>query len=122
MTTPQFENPQQQPAGQPPAYSGQPGYASQPPPGYPQPYPQQQHSAPTREVNELKTSVLSLEFFIWVVVVLGIIITALAVRGEDGRGDPFNAGDAAFLIVFVTVGYFLARGLSKIGGRRRSDD
>lgn len=80
-----------------------------------------------RSSTETKPSYRTTELAAYVVTVLAIIMTALAVDadGEGGR-DPFGAETAIRYITYLTVGYMVARGLAKSGSwntaGRDSDD
>ncbi|MEF2977240.1 hypothetical protein [Subtercola sp. YIM 133946] len=90
---------------------------------------QQQTTAPdrTRRVsNETKPAFRTTEFILYIVIVVAVIITSIAVNGttvtnSDGTQtntpDPFDAAQAVQYIVFLTIGYMIARGLAKSGSR-----
>ncbi|WP_218825815.1 hypothetical protein [Streptosporangium subroseum] len=61
---------------------------------------------------------------VYIAAVVAVVITALVV-GDDTRGaagDPFGADQAIRYIVFLSVGYMVARGLAKAGSWARRDD
>ena len=69
--------------------------------------------------NDIKVSVRTLEFVVYILAVIATIITA-AVVGDDAREngvDVFDAAQAMQYIVFLTVGLMVARGLAKSGHR-----
>ena len=58
------------------------------------------------------------EFWAYVAVALGVLIAAAVTDG--GEGDDFFLADKAWtLIVVLTLGYMLSRGLAKSGARER---
>ena len=69
-----------------------------------------------RSSTETKSSLRTTELLAYAGAVLAVIMTALAVD-EDGQGrnDPFGAESALRYITYLTIGYLLARGLSKSG-------
>jgi hypothetical protein len=72
--------------------------------------------------TETKPSFKTTELIVFVVVTVGIIITAAVVWNGDGGGaDHFDAYRAAQLIAFLTIGYMVARGLAKSGSRQPRD-
>lgn len=78
-----------------------------------------QNTANVRNENDIKASVRTLEFVVYVLAVIATIITA-AVVGDDAREngvDVFDAAQAMQYIVFLTVGLMVARGLAKAGNR-----
>lgn len=67
----------------------------------------------------VRSTFLTSEFWVLVVVSLGILIAA-AFTGDDGPGDRgFGAHDAWKYITWLAIGYVLSRGLTKLGGARR---
>jgi hypothetical protein len=79
-----------------------------------------------RVSNETKPSFKTTEFILYIVIVISVIITSIVVSGEtvtnsDGTQsttpDPFDAPQAMQYIVFLTIGYMIARGLAKSGSR-----
>lgn len=78
-----------------------------------------QNTAGVHNENDIKISVRTLEFAVYVLAVIATIITA-AVVGDDAREngvDVFDAAQAMQYIVFLTVGLMVARGLAKAGNR-----
>jgi hypothetical protein len=53
--------------------------------------------------------------------VLAVVVTANVYDGGDGSGDPFGATTAMRYVVYLTIGYMVARGLAKSGSRERYD-
>jgi hypothetical protein len=71
---------------------------------------------------ETKPSFKTTEFIVYVVLAIGIIITAAVVgNGAGGGADHFDAYHAAQLLTFLTIGYMVARGLAKSGSRQPRD-
>jgi hypothetical protein len=61
---------------------------------------------------------------VYIAAVAAVVITAFMVN-DDTRGpggDPFGADQAIRYIVFLTIGYMVARGLAKAGSWGRHDD
>jgi hypothetical protein len=73
--------------------------------------------------TETKSAYKTTEFMAYVAAVVAVIITAVAVgNGNNGGPDPFSALDAMRYITFLTIGYMVARGLSKMGSRDPYDE
>jgi len=83
--------------------------------------------APTRRLStETKASTKTTELIVYVLAVVGIVITALVVGSSDTANgghtpDPFSAQDALRYITYLTIGYMIARGLAKSGSRDNYD-
>lgn len=78
-----------------------------------------------RLTTETKSALKTTEFFVFVAMVLAVVITANVYDGNgngngDG-GDPFGAATAMRYVVYLTIGYLVARGLAKSGSRERYD-
>ncbi|HEY3572799.1 MAG TPA: hypothetical protein VGK98_03115 [Arthrobacter sp.] len=73
----------------------------------------------TRNANDIKISVRTLEFAVYLAAVLATIITSAVVgdNASENGVDVFNAHDAMQYIVWLTVGLMIARGLAKAGNR-----
>jgi len=65
-----------------------------------------QRRLPTETKGALKTT----EFFAFVAMVLAVVVTANVYDGGDGSGDPFGATTAMRYVVYLTIGYMVARG------------
>lgn len=79
---------------------------------------------PARRVStETKSSWKTTEFWIYVLVVVGIFIASQTVGSDSGAAnggnatDYFRADKAWLYIVLVTIGYLFSRGLAKSGSR-----
>jgi len=73
--------------------------------------------------EETKPSFKTTEFYVFIVVALGVLIASAVVdQGDDGQG--FGANSAWMYVTFLAVGYMISRGLAKAGSRnsRGSDD
>lgn len=81
------------------------------------------HAATDRNTNDIKISMRTLEFALYVAAVLATIITSAVVgdNANENGADVFNAHDAMQLITWLTVGFLVARGLAKSGIRRHTD-
>ncbi len=65
----------------------------------------------TETKNSLKTS----EFWSFLAIVAGILISAAAIKGGDNGTDEFIARHAWLYVSIVTAGYMISRGLAKSG-------
>ena len=74
---------------------------------------------PRRLSTETKSATKSTEFFAYVAAVLAVIVTANFYDSTDNGtvGDPFGATTAIRYVVYLTIGYMIARGLAKSGSR-----
>ena len=73
-------------------------------------------TAPRRLATETKHALKTTEFFAFVAVVVGILISALVIKGGDSGGtDEFIARNAWLYVAIVTAGYLISRGLAKSG-------
>jgi hypothetical protein len=71
-----------------------------------------------RLATETKAAPKTTEFFAFVAVVVGILISAMAIKGGDTGGtDEFIARQAWLYVAIVTAGYLISRGLAKSGSR-----
>lgn len=71
-----------------------------------------------RLTTETKHAFKTTEFVSFVVIVLGILISAAAIKGGDTHGtDEFLARQAWLYVAIVTAGYLISRGLAKSGSR-----
>src|SRR3954447_2676138 len=84
-----------------------------------------------RVSTETKASWKTTEFWLYVVVAVGILIASMTVgsdssasnAGNSGNvGDYFRADKAWLFITLLTIGYLLSRGLAKSGSRDFYDD
>jgi hypothetical protein len=84
-----------------------------------------------RVSTETKASWKTTEFWLYVVVAVGILIASMTVGSDSSAsktgngnnvGDYFRADKAWFFITLVTIGYLLSRGLAKSGSRDFYDD
>ena len=77
---------------------------------------------PRRLTTETKASTKTTEFFAFVGMVLAVVLTATFYDGDAGsNADPFGAATAMRFVVYLTIGYMIARGLAKSGSRERYD-
>ena len=74
---------------------------------------------PERLATETKAAPKTTEFVAYIVVTLGILISAMLIKGGDSEGgtDEFTASQAWLYVAIVTLGYMLSRGLAKSGSR-----
>jgi hypothetical protein len=68
-----------------------------------------------RLVTETKTSFKTTEFFAFLVLLAGILISAAVVDQNDAGG--YGAKQAWLYATILTVGYMVSRGLAKSGSR-----
>jgi hypothetical protein len=76
-------------------------------------------AGPPRLSTETRPSYKTSELFVYLASVLGVLLASWAVGAEDGHDDYFRADRAWFLVVLLTIGYLVSRGLSKAGSRER---
>jgi hypothetical protein len=68
--------------------------------------------------TETKHAFKTTEFVAMVAVILGILISAAAIKGGDSGGtDEFIARQAWLYVSIVAGSYFISRGLAKSGSR-----
>jgi hypothetical protein len=69
-----------------------------------------------RFATETKSAFKTTEFWAFVVVIVGILISAALIKGGDSGGtDEFIARQAWLFVAIVTAGYLISRGLAKSG-------
>ncbi|MFB2554501.1 hypothetical protein [Herbiconiux liangxiaofengii] len=76
-----------------------------------------------RVVTETKAAFKTTEFYVWLLVSVGILIAAAVTdNGDDGQG--FGADHAWQYVAVVTAAYIISRGIAKAGtrGPANSDD
>jgi hypothetical protein len=72
--------------------------------------------------TETKQAFKTTEFWAMVVVIVGILVAAAAIKGGDTAGtDEFIARQAWLYVAIVAVGYMISRGLAKSGSREPYD-
>lgn len=72
----------------------------------------------SRLSTETKAGPKTTEFAAYVVVTIGILLSALLIKGGDTDGtDEFIARQAWLYVAIVTAGYLISRGLAKSGSR-----
>ncbi len=69
--------------------------------------------------TETKAATKTTEFFAFIAVTIGILLSALLIKGGDSEGDTdeFIASQAWLYVAIVTLGYMISRGLAKAGSR-----
>jgi uncharacterized membrane protein YcjF (UPF0283 family) len=70
-----------------------------------------------RLATETKQAFKTTEFWSFVIVVVGILVSAAAIKGGDNGTDEFIARNAWLYVSIVTAGYLVSRGLAKSGVR-----
>ncbi len=105
-----------------PGPGGQPGRADwKQAPG---PYESRPHGGGSQWQNarrphlQVRSTFLTSEFWVFVIVALGTLIAA-AVTDDEGLRGGFGAHDAWKFVTWLAIGYMLSRGLTKLGGNRR---
>jgi hypothetical protein len=68
-----------------------------------------------RLTTETKHAFKTTEFWAMAAVVVGILVSALAIKGGDSGGDEFIARQAWLYVAIVAGAYFVGRGLAKAG-------
>ena len=68
-----------------------------------------------------KPTYLTTEFLVFVVFVLGLLLTAIIVQDTDDHEDYFRADRAWLYVTLLGIAYILSRGLSKLGRNRDRD-
>lgn len=99
---PTHQMPTHEPPSQPPALPPHAGHVG---------------TARRRLSAETKESYKTSELAIYVVVFLGILIASAVTDTAD-----FGAQEAWWFITLLSIGYFLSRGLAKLGSRNADDD
>ena len=76
-----------------------------------------------RLTTETKQAFKTTEFWAMVVVIVGILVAAAAIKGGDTAPgtDEFIARQAWLYVAIVAVGYMISRGLAKSGSREPYD-
>ena len=70
-----------------------------------------------RFTTETKQAFKTTEFWAMVVVIVGILVSAAAIKGGDNGTDEFIARHAWLYVSIVAGAYFISRGLAKSGSR-----
>jgi hypothetical protein len=70
-----------------------------------------------RLTTETKTSFKTTEFFAYVVVAIGILVSAAVITGGGNHVDIFTAPKAWLYVTILTGAYMISRGLAKAGSR-----
>jgi hypothetical protein len=71
----------------------------------------------TRRTTETKAAFKTTEFFAYIAVLAGILISGLLTSAGDGHDDRFQASQVWLYVTLLTLGYMLSRGLAKSGSR-----
>lgn len=72
--------------------------------------------------TETKAAFKTTEFAAFIVMVVGILISAAVAKATTTHHDPFTAAQAWLYVSIVTVGYMLSRGLAKSGTKQPYDE
>ena len=87
-----------------------------------QPQAQGRGGALRRLATETKQAFKTTEFWSFVVVVVGILVSAAAIKGGDNGTDEFIARHAWLYVSIVAAGYMISRGLAKSGSHEPYND
>jgi len=87
-----------------------------------QPATQARGGALTRLTTETKAAFKTTEFWAMVVVIVGILVSAAAIKGGDNGTDEFIARHAWLYVSIVAAGYMISRGLAKSGSHEPYND
>jgi hypothetical protein len=69
-----------------------------------------------RFTTETKASVKTSEFWMAIAIIVGILVSAAAIKGGDTGGtDEFIARNAWLYVAIVAAAYLISRGLAKSG-------
>jgi hypothetical protein len=79
-----------------------------------------EHNRVRRLSTETKASFKTTEFFAYLAVLAGILISAGVV--DQAGNDGFGATQAWLYAAILTVGYMVSRGLAKAGSRQPYDE
>ena len=74
-----------------------------------------------RRGDETKIAFKTTEFIAYVVAVVGVLVASFLVQTTDAHEDYFRADRAWFLVVLLSIGYMVSRGLAKSGSRHHGD-
>lgn len=75
-----------------------------------------------RLATETKAAFKTTEFFAFLAIVAGILISAAVVKATSGHRDVFTAAQAWLYVSIVAVGYMISRGLAKAGSKQHYDE
>jgi hypothetical protein len=71
-----------------------------------------------RLATETKQAFKTTEFWIYLVILLGLLLAGLIADADEGSSvDGFGANQVWLYAVILTVGYLISRGLAKSGSR-----
>lgn len=70
-----------------------------------------------RRGTETKAAFKTTEFIAYVVAVIGVLVASFLVSTTEAHEDYLRADRAWFLVVLLTIGYMVSRGLAKSGSR-----
>jgi uncharacterized membrane protein YcjF (UPF0283 family) len=79
-------------------------------------------SVARRITTETKRAFKTTEFWSFVVVAVGILVAAAAIKGGDNGTDEFIARQAWLYVAIITAGYMISRGLAKAGNYAQETD
>ena len=74
-----------------------------------------------RLATETKASFKTTEFFAYLAVLFGVLVSAAVIKGTGSDVDVFKADQAWLYATILTAGYMISRGLAKSGSREPYD-
>jgi hypothetical protein len=74
-----------------------------------------------RLTTETKGSFKTTEFFAYLAVLAGILVSAAVIKGTGSDVDVFKADQAWLYATILTAGYMISRGRAKSGSREPYD-
>ena len=80
------------------------------------------HSTTVRRTDETKPAFKTTEFIAYIAVTIGVLAAGAMIKGADEGTDEFISPLVWTLVVVLTVGYMLSRGIAKSGSRHRYSD
>lgn len=75
-----------------------------------------------RRADETKPAFKTTEFIAYVAVLIGVLAAGAMIKGADDGTDEFMSSEVWLLVVVLTFGYMVSRGLAKSGARHRYTD
>ena len=79
-------------------------------------------TAGRRLVTETKQALKTTEFWAMLVLVVGVLVSAAAIKGGDNGTDEFIARHAWLYVSILGGAYFISRGLAKSGSHQPYDE
>lgn len=80
-------------------------------------YPRGRGGTVRRLATETKSALKTTEFWVFLLVLLGILIAGNSIEAEEGGPDLFGADKVWLYVTILSAAYFIGRGLAKSGSR-----